>query len=161
MQTSRHFYVLTVCQFLESGMNRWCVYVLRDPRDGLVRYVGMTGNPKRRKAMHNSFLHGPMALRRWRACLRISGKKIVFETVSSHATKDAALQAESELILWYQDNHPSQLYVSQLTRKSNNAYIHRGWNQLVSRDEVLALEFIAGCTSPFLKPAKGSFLGIL
>jgi predicted GIY-YIG superfamily endonuclease len=142
-------------------MNRWCVYVLRDPRDGLVRYVGMTGNPKRRQAMHNSFLHGPMALRRLRACLRISGKKIEFETVSIHATKDAALEAESNLILWYQDNYPSQLYLSRLTKNNDGASIHRGWNQSVSSDEVLALEFIAGCTSPFLKPVDGSFLSLL
>ena len=140
---------------------RWCVYVLRDPRDGRVRYVGMTGNERQRKSQHRTFSYGSWEKRYWTACVRICGKQVQFEVVSRHNSKQEALDAECELILWYQKNHPGQLVSTTLKKSKNGFYVHRGGDDHVNREMVEALEFIAGHRASHLKFPKGSFLGLL
>lgn len=86
-----------------SGLVRevdYYIYVLRDPRDGAVRYVGRTKNPKKRLEHHlykksdGSFVH---ARREWIQEVRSAGLRPVMEIVETlRAPVDDALISERE-----------------------------------------------------------------
>jgi hypothetical protein len=73
-----------------------CVYFLRDPRDGRVRYVGMTKNPSARRNAHiNTQSYGVCF--DWVSELRKVGLKPIFEVKVDGVTRDQAMRCESYL----------------------------------------------------------------
>lgn len=50
-------------QAVIAEAHTWCIYVLADPRDGLVRYVGFTVNAKKRLKQH--IYHARSGQNRW------------------------------------------------------------------------------------------------
>lgn len=62
------------------------LYILRDPRDGAVRYVGMTMCYQTRRAQHcspDARIQGGEAYREWRQALRSDGLEPIMECVEA------------------------------------------------------------------------------
>jgi hypothetical protein len=77
------------------------IYTLSDPRDGTVRYVGQTRNPKRRNYSHRCPSHtGNMGKRAWTVELRAIGLAPVFAIIEECDTADRAA-AEKKWIAHY------------------------------------------------------------
>lgn len=98
--------------------HRGCVfiYVLVDPNDLTVRYVGQTANPRARRLTHREEpvqCEGNPLLAAWKAALRATGKNVLFRIVDSALTPQDADYRERKWIAYYR----------QLGRLHN---VHRG-----------------------------------
>lgn len=78
------------------------IYLLRDPRDERVRYVGKTNNPKKRKVTHfsQSMLAHGAAKTRWVLELRSLGLRPIFEIIET-CTKETWRERERYWIAHY------------------------------------------------------------
>jgi len=94
----------------EKQSRKYVVYILRCPMTRLVRYVGMTSNPKARAACHITSCDGSSQKVAWIARLKYLGLKPLFEIKTPEMTLVSAECLERRLILAFSLNHPYQLY---------------------------------------------------
>lgn len=73
----------------------WFVYLIRDPRNGMVVYVGITTNPKQRFNNHASSCYA--AIKPMVSELKLLGLKPAFQIVLSGLTKAQAQRVEMRL----------------------------------------------------------------
>jgi hypothetical protein len=90
-----------------------CVYCLRDPDTGHVRYIGSTGDIVARRERHLALRGAPAGtpLATWFEELRASGKAPVFKvltTVDGAFCRGVANFAERELIGWFALKFPNR-----------------------------------------------------
>lgn len=77
------------------------VYVLVDPSDNTVRYVGVTTNPRRRRSRHRGLSEGGnRLLTQWKASLHERGLRPLMAVVDS-ATGDTCGLLEAKWIAYY------------------------------------------------------------
>jgi predicted GIY-YIG superfamily endonuclease len=104
---------------------QWHVYVLRDPRDGFVRYVGMTCSANARSKYHKSYADGTARRKLWTAELAICGCRPEFQVIATFDGKDKAKQAETRLIVLHQNNYPGRLLNAQAVFTQKGFWINR------------------------------------
>ncbi len=78
-------------------MSLFHVYALSDPRDGILRYVGVTSRPGRRAAAHRRG-EGAPSKRAWTRELHAAGEAPRFSVLSKHDDHREALRAEARAI---------------------------------------------------------------
>ena len=80
------------------------VYILIDPIDFLVKYVGMTTNPEGRKASHWGTRFNPKTrLDMWIWNLAQEGKKVIYEPVRQLDDEEEARHFEKWMIRFMED----------------------------------------------------------
>ena len=93
---------------------RFCVYFLRDPRDGVARYVGQTCRPSARKIAHWSarLLAGGCHPKRkeWLLELESIGLRPVFEIAFDGLSFEQAAVVEARLVFLHAIKAPGRLY---------------------------------------------------
>lgn len=82
------------------------LYLLRDPRDGVIRYIGISYHPARRIYQHAGRLS---SCRQWIAELRNDGLRPILETPFGALHFGAAKAAEERLIAMHSIAFPGQL----------------------------------------------------
>ena len=80
---------------------RWQVYAIKDPRDGLARYIGQTIRPKQRINEHlrGSHWHVNPSLARWLEQMRLEKVEPHFDILGEFATQEEADIAEQQQIV--------------------------------------------------------------
>ena len=71
------------------------VYGLRDPRDGLVWYVGRSARPRARLSGHTSSRYGNSARARWIRGLLLAGLRPELVLLETCSTEEQAFEAEA------------------------------------------------------------------
>jgi hypothetical protein len=98
----------------DRNREKFCLYFLRDPRDGVVRYIGQTCRPSVRKSAHWSarLLPGGCHEKRkeWLLELESLSMRPVFQVAFGGLTFNQAVVAEARLVFLHAINSPGQLY---------------------------------------------------
>jgi predicted GIY-YIG superfamily endonuclease len=80
--------------------HEWKVYVLVDPRDDTVRYVGITRDPDKRRAQHRSPSAANWRMAEWKLELAKAGKRPLMAVVDS-APSGRHLLREAQWMRYY------------------------------------------------------------
>lgn len=95
-----------------TGMGNIHIYTLSDPRDGAVRYVGMSKNPRQRWYQHNQGIDGSKAKIAWiqeLRSLRLKSVLTIVETVPTDIPSEA----------WSYEKHWINFYTEQGANLTN------------------------------------------
>lgn len=98
----RAFFMLKIMNNKLVKNKKHYIYILEDPFDFKIRYIGITSNPNRRKRNYrtdsfNSNIH----LTTWIDLVRSKGLNPVFKIIHECKNYDAAAKLESKLIKIY------------------------------------------------------------
>jgi GIY-YIG catalytic domain len=120
----------------------YIIYALIDPRDGAIRYIGITNNPDQRLEEHlNGRGNNPLK-REWVYGLRRLGLAPIMQPLETGLSLPAALERESFLIQHYLNSGNALVnlrvtpYLSYITRKNippNEAVVNKSPGRSESR----------------------------
>ena len=80
----------------------YIIYVLLDPRDRKVRYVGQTADPRTREAEHLCSLpSGGRAYGLWQKELRSLGSKPIFRVIANAFSRPQAVAVEKHWVAYF------------------------------------------------------------
>jgi predicted GIY-YIG superfamily endonuclease len=80
-------------------MHKYYIYILKDPRDKSVRYVGCSVNPQQRYKQHLTPMYGPFSKEKmhWTMELRSLNLRPELEIIDEAENKKEGLQKENHL----------------------------------------------------------------
>jgi len=117
-----HHFLLTSIEIMKEHI--YTIYALIDPRDGSIRYIGITDNPAQRIKEHLRGRGGNPLKREWVYELRRLGLAPIMQPLETGLSLSAALERESLLIQHYLNSGNALVnlrvtpYLNYTTRKN-------------------------------------------
>ncbi len=123
------------------------LYFLRDPRNLMVRYIGISNDPKYRLTQHWSerLRHYTTGLAKadWFRELDSQGLRPVLDVMITGLTKHQAKRVEHRLVSNWMAKHPGQLLQSPTGIPDNLSEFTKLWDKSSERERLLIERIIA------------------
>lgn len=132
-------------------MENVCVYLLRDPRDNIARYVGITSSPKTRLRQHwhnrthlcSYYASNGNKLRGdWFGDMELHGVKPVMDVLFSGLTKAQALRVESHILQRTIEADPSRMKQHSMRAKDPVRVVREAWSEAGTKQRELICKFV-------------------